>query len=77
MTYVKFARSWKANHEISVGRCGEPEDIASRVCFLASPLAAYITDTVIAVDGGLRRYRFEPGRERNQGPMRQQDHPSL
>ena len=31
-----------------VGRCGEPDEIASCVCFLASTLAANLTDTVIA-----------------------------
>ncbi|HLS87636.1 MAG TPA: SDR family oxidoreductase, partial [Burkholderiales bacterium] len=33
-------------------------DIASLVCFLASPLARHITGAVIPVDGGLRRYQF-------------------
>jgi len=41
-----------------VGRVGKPEDIASLVCFLASPRARYITGAVIPVDGGLRRYQF-------------------
>jgi 3-oxoacyl-[acyl-carrier protein] reductase len=41
-----------------VGEYGQPADIAHLVCFLASPLARYITGTVIAVDGGLRRYQF-------------------
>ena len=34
------------------------DDIAQAVVFLASPLARYITGTVIPVDGGLRRYAF-------------------
>ena len=37
---------------------GQPADLANLVCFLASPLARYITGTVIPVDGGLRRYQF-------------------
>jgi len=56
--YAPEYRQWQAEHEIPVGRYGEPEDIANLVCFLASPLAGYITGTVIPVDGGLRRYQF-------------------
>jgi 3-oxoacyl-[acyl-carrier protein] reductase len=46
--------------QIPVGEAGQPSDIASLVCFLASPLARYITGAVIPVDGGLRRYQFLP-----------------
>jgi len=56
--YTPEYRQWQADHEIPVGSYGEPEDIAQLVCFLASPLARYITGTVIPVDGGLRRYQF-------------------
>lgn len=56
--YTPEYRQWQAEHEIPMGRYGEPEDIANLVCFLASPLADYITGTVIPVDGGLRRYQF-------------------
>jgi 3-oxoacyl-[acyl-carrier protein] reductase len=56
--YTPEYRQWQSEHEIPVGRYGEPEELANLVCFLASPLAAYITGTVIAVDGGLRRYQF-------------------
>ena len=56
--YTPEYRQWQSEHEIPMGRYGEPEDIAHLVCFLASPLAGYITGTVIPVDGGLRRYQF-------------------
>jgi len=56
--YSPDYRKWQSEHEIPVGEYGQPEDIASLVCFLASPLARYITGAVIPVDGGLRRYQF-------------------
>jgi 3-oxoacyl-[acyl-carrier protein] reductase len=56
--YTPEYRQWQADNEIPVGAYGEPADIAGLVCYLASPLARYITGTVIPVDGGLRRYQF-------------------
>jgi 3-oxoacyl-[acyl-carrier protein] reductase len=56
--YTPEYRQWQSENEIPVGSYGQPEDIAGLVCFLASPLARYITGTVIPVDGGLRRYQF-------------------
>jgi 3-oxoacyl-[acyl-carrier protein] reductase len=44
--------------EIPVGRFGEPEEIAAVAIFLASPLAGYVTGTVIPVDGGSSRFAF-------------------
>lgn len=56
--YTPEYRQWQSEHEIPVGAYGQPEDIAALACFLTSPLARYITGTVIPVDGGLRRYQF-------------------
>jgi NAD(P)-dependent dehydrogenase (short-subunit alcohol dehydrogenase family) len=37
---------------IPLGRYGTPEEIGHAAVFLASPLAAYVTGTVLVVDGG-------------------------
>ena len=37
----------------ALGRCASPAEIAQVVCFLASGAASYLTETEVAVDGGL------------------------
>ncbi len=57
----KYDENFRADHsarEIPVGRYGEPEELAYLAVCLASPLASYITGTIIPVDGGLRHYAF-------------------
>ena len=56
--YPEDERHKFAEREIPVGEYGQPEDLAVLAVFLASPLARYMTGTVIPVDGGLRRYQF-------------------
>jgi 3-oxoacyl-[acyl-carrier protein] reductase len=56
--YPPEFRKRESEEDIPVGEYGQPADIANLVCFLASPLARYITGAVIPVDGGLRRYQF-------------------
>ena len=45
----------KLSQEIPARRPGRPSELADLVCFLASDRAAYISGTLIPVDGGLSR----------------------
>ncbi|WP_428487929.1 SDR family NAD(P)-dependent oxidoreductase [Rhodopila sp.] len=56
--YPDDYRKHFAETEIPVRFWGDPEDLAVMAVWLASPLARYVTGTVIPVDGGLRRYQF-------------------
>jgi 3-oxoacyl-[acyl-carrier protein] reductase len=50
---LEFARA-----EIPAGRFGTANEIGAVAVFLCSPLAAYVTGTVIPVDGGMSRFAF-------------------
>ena len=56
--YSPEFRAHEEQHEIPLGRYGEPEEIAAMAVFLASPRGSYITGTVIPVDGGMRRFAY-------------------
>jgi 3-oxoacyl-[acyl-carrier protein] reductase len=47
-----------ARTEVPAGRLGQPEEYGDLVAFLCSERAAYITGTVIPIDGGLLRSAF-------------------
>ncbi|MFG2001055.1 SDR family oxidoreductase [Spirillospora sp. NPDC048911] len=44
-------------------RVGDPEDVAAAVLYLASPAGAYVTGSVLEVDGGIDRPNLDLGLE--------------
>lgn len=49
-TYENIVNSSKKSH--ALGRIGKPSEVASAICFLASPLASFVTGVTLPVDGG-------------------------
>ena len=47
-----------AGEQVPAGRLGQPEEYGDLVAFLCSERAAYITGTVIPIDGGMLRSAF-------------------
>ncbi|MEX2108028.1 MAG: SDR family oxidoreductase [Solirubrobacterales bacterium] len=47
-----------ARNEVPAGRLGQPEEYGDLVAFLCSDRAAYITGTVVPIDGGLLHSAF-------------------
>jgi len=56
--YSDEFRARASAHDIPVCRYGEPEELAALAVFLSSPLASFITGTLMPVDGGMRRFAF-------------------
>ncbi|KAH8268280.1 hypothetical protein KR026_003894 [Drosophila bipectinata] len=49
-TYASIVQSSEKSH--ALGRIGKPSEVASAICFLASPLASFVTGVTLPVDGG-------------------------
>jgi len=47
-----------AERDVPAGRLGRPEEYGDLVCFLCSERAAYVTGTVIPIDGGMLHSAF-------------------
>ena len=50
---LTYEQKDNAAKNITLGRLGQPEDIANAALFLASGMSSYVTGQVISVDGGL------------------------
>jgi 3-oxoacyl-[acyl-carrier protein] reductase len=53
IAHLPAAERQRFEHQIALGRFGEPAEVAHVIRFLASPAASYITGATVSVDGGL------------------------
>jgi NAD(P)-dependent dehydrogenase (short-subunit alcohol dehydrogenase family) len=53
MAFILDEHADEVAAQVPLGRIGKPEDMAGTALFLASPAGAYLTGTVIPVDGGI------------------------
>ncbi|MCU7551913.1 SDR family oxidoreductase [Chitinophagaceae bacterium LB-8] len=51
-------RKAKILNRMPLHRFGKPGELASMICFLASPAASYITGQDFSVDGGALAYEY-------------------
>jgi 3alpha(or 20beta)-hydroxysteroid dehydrogenase len=57
-----FTGSQDAYSHLPLERCGQPDEVAALVVFLASPDSAFITGSEIAIDGGMTAGGTRPRR---------------
>ena len=54
MAFILDEHAEEVAASVPLGRIGEPEDVAGTALFLASRAGAYLTGTIIPVDGGIQ-----------------------
>jgi len=56
LTRDRYVAQLAADRKIPLGRLGVPVEVAATIAFLASPLSAYTTGSVVEISGGQSRY---------------------
>jgi NAD(P)-dependent dehydrogenase (short-subunit alcohol dehydrogenase family) len=57
-TALDYARNGVRVNAQPTGRCGRPKEITELICFLPSDRAAFMTGSIVAIDGGTTKSGF-------------------